>query len=373
MLQYYGFIALVLLQALLILGRGNTPGHRKLFCVIAALDLFIIIGFHSVNVGIDTLAYADNFTEVSYLTFFNVFSSQSYMEVGFILYNKILSLITLHPQVLFIASGAIISIAVIRYIYKNTALPLLAFIIYLSGIGDFYWTLSAIRQSLAIAVTLFAFEAIQKRRLFIFILLVFIASTFHKSALCVLPLYPLYNVKFNIKTAFVSMFAALLVFINIDFILNNLVEYLPVYQGYLASSGDSYLTDGLIRLFLLLFPVFVLFFTYKKADKDFNILLWYSFLALILSVFVFKFYMLIRVKLYFSIASVILIPKAFELISRRNTKIVFMAVFLFFTFLYTQKTLSNLAVSNNFLPYEFFWQNPTAERRWNFTDGYMPW
>lgn len=373
MLQYYGFIVFILLQALLILGRGNTPANRKLFCIIGALDLFVIIGFHSVNVGIDTLSYANNFIEISYLPLLKVFSAQSYMEVGFLLYNKLLSYITLHPQILFMASGAIIAASVMRFIYRNTALPLLALLIYVSAAGDFYWTLTAIRQSLAIAVTLFAFEAVQKRKLFIFLILILIAASFHKSALCLLPLYPLYNIKFNIKTFFLGLFAAVLIFINMEFILNSLRGYISSYQVYLDSSGISYLTDVFIRVLLLCFPIFILFITRKKADKDFNIFLWAAFLSLIFSVFIFKLEMLIRFRLYFSIYSIVLIPKAFELISQKNTKIIFMSLFLFFTVLYTQRAVTNIALSNNFLPYEFFWQNSAAERRWNFTDGYLPW
>lgn len=371
MLQYYGLVGLILLQAAVIFFNGTSDKKRKIFCIICGIELACILGLRSVNVGIDTFNYANAFRELSASSFASLFGVTIYFEKGFVLFCKMLSLISSNPQILFIASGIIVAWGTMNLICKNTKMVWLAVIIYISAVGDFSFSFNIMRQTIAIAFIMFSFEPLTKRRPFVFLFWVLLASAFHRTAFCFLVAYPFYNIKFNIRNFILVALGAALVFINMKPILNFITGAFPVYQTYLESEGLDYITDVLIKSCILLFAVIIS--QYKSTDKTFNILLWFAFFALIFAVFNFKFYLFIRFELYFSAFVVILMPKTFELIGNKMTKIIFLSSFLFFTFLYTQRAVTHIALDLNYLPYEFFWQNPAGERKWNFTDGYMPW
>lgn len=373
MLQYYSLVLLILVQAAIIFLNGAAPRKRMLFCVLSGAEIAAVIGLRSINVGIDTFSYAQRFSEISYVSFFSLFSLDIHFEKGFLLYNKVLSFISYNPQVLFIVSAIILMWAVMRLIYKNTSFVWLGTIIYISAVGDFRWALTATRQTIAIAFTVFAFEAVKKRRPLNFILFVLIAAMFHKSALCFLILYPLYRVRFNIVNVFIALAGSVIIFFNLGLILHFASSLFPNYQGYLSVSGLDSITGVLIKVLIAAFPVLILHLTRSRADKDMNVLLWSALLSLLFAVFTLKLYMLGRLALYFSIYTIILVPKTFELIKNKKAFIFFLAIFLGCTLLYTQRTITHGAKDNNFLPYEFFWQNESGARRWNFTDSYTPW
>lgn len=370
MLQYYSLAGLILFQAAVIFFRGTSSEKRKIFCILCGIELACILGFRSINVGIDTGNYINLFRDISDSSLYAMFSV-TYLEKGFVLFCKLLSLISTNPQILFIASGIIVVWGTMNLIYKNTTMVWLAVLIYISAVGDFSFSLNIMRQTIAVSLVLFSFESLTKRRPFIFFLWILLAAAFHRTALCFLAAYPFYGIKFNIKNVILVAVGAALVFINMKPILNFITGAFSVYQTYLESEGLDYVTDVMIKSCVLLFAVIISL--YKSADKTFNILLWFALFALICAIFNIKFYLFIRFELYFSAFMVILIPKTFELIGNKMTKVVFLSAFLFFTFLYTQKAVTHSALDLNYLPYEFFWQNPTGERKWNFTDGYVPW
>ncbi len=373
MLQYYGLVGLILIQAAIIFFNGTSEKKRKLFCILCGIELACIIGLRSVNVGIDTFNYMNAFREISTVNLFSIFDYSTHMEKGFILFNKILSLISLHHQIFFIVSAVIIMWSVMSLIYRNVNMVWLSVLIYISAFGDFMWALSFARQALAVAIILLSYDYIKKRKLFPFLILLMLAALFHKTALCFLIAYPLYRIRFNFINITLAIFICGIVFLNLNYILEVISSIITGYQVYLGGSGMSYITDILIRLLLLIFPLTIFMLRKEKWSEEINLLLWLAFFSVSFSIFFLKLSYLFRIGLYFSIFQILLIPKTFEIIKNKTTKLIFLCSFLFCTFLFGQKMIMNGAQNTNLLPYEFFWQNSAAERRWNFTDGYLPW
>ena len=173
---YFGLLFLVFVQYFIIVGKNNNPINRKFYLLITGVQLFLLLGFRSVNIGHDSWAYADFFKIVRD----SPLSPDTYpwMEFSFLIFTKFLTLFCSHPQILFLSTSAFIVYATIRLIYKYTTIPWLAIFVYLT-FGQIMFEAGVIRQSLSIAISFFAFDFILKRQFFKFILLIALASLIH--------------------------------------------------------------------------------------------------------------------------------------------------------------------------------------------------
>ncbi len=94
-------------------------------------------------------------------------------------------------------------------------------------------TLNITRQSLAVAIILLGYQYIVERKLIRYLLIVFIASGFHISALLALPLYLLINKKKEIN----SWIAIILILGIVFFIMNpswifTMLSSIPGFERY---------------------------------------------------------------------------------------------------------------------------------------------
>ena len=65
------------------------------------------------------------------------------------------------------------------------------------GLPVFLLNFSGLRQAIAIGITALSFNFIKEKKPVQFILLVILASLFHKSAIVFLAMYPIYNIKLD--------------------------------------------------------------------------------------------------------------------------------------------------------------------------------
>ena len=65
------------------------------------------------------------------------------------------------------------------------------------GLPVFLLNFSGLRQAIAMGITALSFNFIKEKKPVQFILLVILASLFHKSAIVFLAMYPIYNIKLD--------------------------------------------------------------------------------------------------------------------------------------------------------------------------------
>lgn len=114
-------------------------------------------------------------------------------------------------------------------------------------------TFGAIRQAAAMAIIMSALIAMKNKRLLLYLLLCFIASLFHLSALVMIPVYFIYHY-ISWKVLLPSMIVAVIIFpIIISFMLDN-----NIYSYYLRSDGPeggSFIRFFYLGLYLLLLGI----------------------------------------------------------------------------------------------------------------------
>ena len=234
------FLAYSIYTLLLIFLLISTFLYNKSSVKNRPFVLFVILGVCSLvlglryNVGTDYMPYKDIYV----MQYFDD------VESGYAMMNRILywfglpfsSIFTLVAflQLFFFVKG-------VENINKKY-LPLAIFFYFTTLY--FFLSLNVLRQTLAFSIFVFSINYIRERKLFKYILTILIASTIHKSALVLLPMYFIINNDWLLKHRILQIGAYFATFMFSlffhDLILNNsnALFLLVGYGGY-ADSVDS--------------------------------------------------------------------------------------------------------------------------------------
>ena len=231
---------------------GRVSRRNYLFVSLGILAIMTM--FRGPFVGNDTQSYIATFNSIAHTGDLLRYIQSSAIEPGYIVWNWAISMISSDYQALFIASGLFVYLSIGRFIYKWVPAPgLVICAIVAMHLFDGY--LSTMRQTLALAILLFAFDFAHAKKPIAFILLTLIAVQFHMAAILFLSVYPIVHFNFSIANRFSKTMAALAIvgFVGVlmvafDQILSLLFRLFPKYQYYLGGSS----VDGNPRVATLL-------------------------------------------------------------------------------------------------------------------------
>lgn len=317
----------------------SESGKRKLFITIAFFQLFIIHAFLDPDVMQDLPGYFE-----TYQTFGENSLQESIivgyvgvkMEPGWIILCKILYYFSHNPRILLILTSILMVGSYCRTISQYSSLPLLSIIIYLCTTFD--QSLFVLRQHSAIAISLLSIPFIINRDLFRFILLMIIAISIHSTAIIFAPMYFIYQI--NLKKFWLYFTAIAVVGVIAGSTVFPWLFSHTWYNGYEDRGGSNYTVFFITLCSLLLYLVSVNFRIshLKGIDKYFFLLISMAVLLCLCGV---GFSPTNRLVKYFSVASIIIIPRAISHFKGNFTKvliIVFVVIFHFLLFLAPSNT-----------------------------------
>lgn len=200
-------------------------------------------------------------------------------------------------------------------------------VLMLISLSYFYFSMTGLRQSLALGICFFAFDLAYRKKLIPFILCVGLASLFHSSALIFLLMYLVMNLSIGLKQWGVEIIAVGISFLNPSYI-NRLVELLAWNDdlaGYSASTTGLSTSGFVIQFLILIFCLFFLQYA-MESDTNFRPFLNAMFLGLIIQTFVVNIDNLFRMSMYFSVYSIILVPEVISLQNERNKMVLYFMV-----------------------------------------------
>lgn len=177
--------------------------------------------------------------------------------------------------------------------------------------------LSALRQTLAICLFVFAVNYAVKRKLIPYVICILLAAGMHSSAIILIPLYFFLTEKpFNKKYVFGTMFVlGLLLFTPLfDIVANKLLDYLPNHYRYYYNQG---LQNSLRATLISSFYLFLIVFNLGKLKGKEIIYGKLSLISTILSLLAIKVSMITRVGMYFDLFLIITIPHIFSRIEKK--------------------------------------------------------
>ena len=332
---------------------------KKKFCIMTGITLWLLIALRSIKIGL-----AD--TEKVYLPFFNMVQEMNFLEIMnykwmsdkmFFIIMKIISLFTSNYQVCIAILGIPYIALVMTYTYKESKQPLFSTIIFISLY--YLYSFFLLRQVIAIGIVLFSVKYIKQREPIKFVLMVLMASLFHKTALIFCVAYPFCRyIKFG-KKNYIMILLTLIIAKNFSSIILNILPYFD-FTGRIASgiASNLYSTNSPVSMFGLFITVIMLIASnlyYKEMwleSPNNNVLYNLSTIGSIvfaLSSIVAEFY---RASLYFSIFNIILLSNSIACEQDKQRKIIYnvviCSVFVLYFFL---RTINNTG-SN---PYVFYW------------------
>lgn len=271
MLYYIVLIALVFVLYCISQSMRDSGEGRRLFFFSVCLAVILFQGFRSFSVGIDLGAYLPSYIIIGSQSFRSLllqhFCYRNF-EPGYVLFNWLLYNLGADRRDFLIITAALIQIPIFYTMHKYSEEPLLSVFWYLS-FGNFMFTFSGLRQSIAMSLGFFAYSFIRERKALKFAAVILIAAAFHKSILLCLLLYPLYHIKIR-REHFPAAAAALVAFILMR-------EKLMLFIGNLFYENFAVVKTGAYTMLIVYLLLSVLSFLSDKEDDDYiglrNILL----------------------------------------------------------------------------------------------------
>lgn len=201
----------------------------------------------------------------------------------FYLYESLVRTFTDNHTIFFLFPAFFVQYSFVRFIRRHSPSFVMGVGLYLF-LGTYVFSLAAMKQTIAMAILLYAVDALIERKNIRFYLLVFLAFMFHTYALMFLIL-PMFTVKPWSPRAFLILLAALLVMRNFNSVFSAFVDFANE-SGKYVSSEEIIGTAGInpIRVAVYAVPsVFALVFrryVFNEAlDREHNILVNMAFLT----------------------------------------------------------------------------------------------
>lgn len=202
-----------------------------LMCVMSILAFMSM--FRGEMIGKDTSTY------IRVFSLHTPFDFNDRMEPGYILLCSLIKLLTSNPNAIIIVTGGISIFLFYDFIKKYSKWYFMS-VMYFICLGFFDSSLNIIRQSIAVALTTYAYKYIQEHDLKKFILTIITAASFHVTALIVLPVYFIKGIKMNTKNICLIVVITFISYIGFSGILNYTLRYIIGYADYVGSIyGES--------------------------------------------------------------------------------------------------------------------------------------
>lgn len=332
--------------------QGTSQKSKQKFCLLASLNWILLSGLRHLSIGADTLKYGYYFEQtdnISWVTLWNervnIFIHGSMgKDPGYIVFQKLIQEFTTNYRVYLILIAVIFTVPLGIWIYKNSSDSLMSFLIY-SCLFYSFFSITGTRQTIATAMVVFVgYKYIKQRNLWIFLLLILIATSIHFSAICYFPFYFMANKEITNKYLILCgcTFMGIFIFKNNIFRLGSKLigydQYLP-YQG----AGTWTFTIFLISLLIVtLMKRNEILMNNARAKHYINALL----ISVLLIPFTFVNPAAMRVIQYFSLFIILLVPEIIKSFQKKEK---------FFVLLVAASTLIILLIKNS-PTYLFFWQ-----------------
>lgn len=301
-------IYILIILILLLLYRSELTKDTKI--AFTLILLIFISGFRD-GVGTDYNMYKDIFYNIHHIE--NIYAGG--VEIGFELINKIAYGIYENHVLLFLITSIIIIGLTIKNICDYSKFYSYSVILFIM-MGYYHSSFNGVRQHLAMAIGMFALRYILKKDFIKYLICIIIAMMFHKTALILLPIYFIINIKLSKKHYYISLGLAIIVGLSSDIII---YQILPIISPYYFNKyvDTIYLSNGIggitnvihITMFIIIAGLTIKNLEkMTKIDKTVNVFLNFSIIGIVLVMLGTQSLLLFRLSLYFTEYFIFLIP-----------------------------------------------------------------
>lgn len=334
--------------------------HEKKGKWIVAMGLMIpiLIAAYRYSVGTDYFTYFNQFQRTSKLSISEYIEANGIEEIGSYLlryfgnklggYNTYLGIIaalTIIPIYLFL-----------KHDNFNINIGISIFIFLCTG---FITSFNIMMQMIAVSISTLSYKYIFKKDFLKFFLVILIASSFHSTALLLIPVYFLWGKENEKDLNLLNKRALILIPIFLIFILN--IEYLMSlltsidifsdYNSYTLGNNRGSNRDIIIK-FMFLILVFILRKPLILHDKRNKLFIIFALLNFIIGLTGGFSPFIKRMGLYFEVSQIILFPTIIKLYKNSRERTIVGFLVLIYTVLLMSLTIYVLK-QGNIIPYQY--------------------
>lgn len=334
---------------------SKVKNGKKLFIVLASLQMFLILSLRVDTLGVDLRAYKAayfhisnySFTELcGRLHFFKTADIGYAFESGYVLLNWTVAKLGLqfHALLVVLAFIHMMSSGRFYYRYATDQTVCLSYMMFIA-LNPFSYAFGILRQTLALDILLFSVPAILEKRWFKATLLVAMAFLCHRSALIFIVLFPLSKIQVK-RSVFMRVFLwNFVLLLAAPFILKRFV--LPMMQtwGGKATAFSRLVEYRTTNLYIILIVASVLIYYFydfmRSEESEENFMIWGFLLLFLTQPFSAYVDVYTRFQSYFIMLTTVFLPKV--IVSTKNfsaitSRIVYasayilLVIYMYFTF-----------------------------------------
>ncbi|WP_322387298.1 EpsG family protein [Clostridium perfringens] len=282
------------------------------------------------GVGTDYFGYRKIFLKI------NENNIESNRDWGYYLLNKLVINFSKNPQAIFLVTSFIINFFIIYTIYKYSKLFEVSIFLYISTYM-YFSSFNGIRQWIAASILFFGTKYLLERKFLKYFIIVFIASTFHQTALIMLPVYFLVNHKFkSLKTIILILIGGVIFILYKPFtdLLMQLLEGTKFFNDYNETIGVSGNGANFLRVVVASIPVILSYIMYnsvnKSTDNKIDILINLSLINCLFMLLGTRHWIFARFLMYFEPYNLILYPLILIKFDKKNIKLIYYLLIVFY-------------------------------------------
>lgn len=361
---YFLFFFFLLFYEFVLDSIFKKERQRKYFFFSSFLLFFLLAAFRGITVGGDLERYLPEFHAMAYTSFDQIWDYGNH-EPGYMIYIKILSLISKSDRCFLIGTSFASLVGPFFLFYKYSKQPAISILLYFA-MGYYTNTFNNVRQSISLSIVFLCIPFLVNRSFWKYTICVLLAATFHYSAMAMLILYPLLRKELDFKKIITYSLSSILL---ISFLGLAFLNYLAAILVRLDPESFMGRQDGsgytLFALYSFIFVVLSSFYLFKKKklsaeqQKMMSMFVMFQMFAMAFQLAAPIFHSMVRLTYYFFIPVVTLaVPYSYSIIkSNVNKTLLYILVFgyaLFYmtrvVYAYNPNTLSN---SQGTIPYVF--------------------
>ncbi|MGX2961387.1 EpsG family protein [Peribacillus sp. JNUCC 23] len=317
-------------------GLFSYPKPNKILVFGVMLCLVIVSGLRT-NIG-DTFNYKNIYVENDFTWDYIV----SQKDMGFGILQMILKKYSEDPQTLIFVTALITNVLIVLVLYKYSRLFELSTFVYITG-GLQLVSMNGIRQVLAAAIFFTATKYLLNGNFKRYAVIILFASTFHQSALILLPIYFLVRIKAWTKATLVVLATSVLIVLGFDQFMSLLFSTIEDSQY----SDYSKFNEGgasVIRVAVSAAPLLIAYLgrdrlreIFPKSDYIVNM----SLLGLVFMIISTQQWIFARFSIYFNLYQLILISWLIELFFKKDQRFIYYTLLvLYFIFYFYENVIS---------------------------------
>lgn len=345
----------ILIISIIVFGVIFEKSNKKLYSIIMLVEFTLISGLRHYLIGNDTITYFYGFKSILKYGY-KAFSISRY-EKGYILLNIIIGKIIDNYTIFLIICAFITNYFIFKFIRKYSQNMCISFLLFFLC-RFFFSEMNIVRQYIAIGIFLYSIKYIETRKIAKYLICIGIAMLFHYSIIFMMPLYYIYDAKFDRKKMIWMSLITIVVNGLFYGILIKITGLLGIYQEYINKFYGSNKLGSIIDfvMHLVIFIFLLCIYKNNKINKKDTFFYNCSFVLVLVSFLSIRLSVLNRITEYLSILMIVQLPNFISYLTNSKKKLLINILIILCFGIYCFVITYFRPNWNNIYPYKFYWQ-----------------